>query len=125
MADSSIIKYALDKGYTLDQIADTLTQDAGYDPIAVRDKGYKTNDMLSRLGYEIAQPKQASGFSGVSDAFTTGISNVKRAGSATYDVLTGNLSGVEKTAADQNTAVKPQELTWIKSCTYFLSCRLG
>lgn len=50
MADLSIIKAAIERGYTHDEIADILAADAGFDPKEIRGNGYSSVEILGRLG---------------------------------------------------------------------------
>lgn len=56
MADYKIVQEALHRGYSMDEIADKLSSLDGYDPAAIRERGYGSTEILSKLGYE--PPKQ-------------------------------------------------------------------
>jgi hypothetical protein len=58
MADYGIVREALDRGYTLDEIADKLSMTSGFDPVAIRERGYGAPDILAKLGYEPPAPEQ-------------------------------------------------------------------
>ena len=56
MADYSIVQEAVHRGYSMDEIADKLASDAGYDPALLHERGYDSNAILLKLGY--SAPKQ-------------------------------------------------------------------
>lgn len=51
MADYSIVSEALNRGYSIGEIADRLAVDAGHDPALIRQRGYGDEDILTKLGY--------------------------------------------------------------------------
>ena len=62
MADADLVKTALDRGYTLDDIADKVSANAGLDPKAIRDRGYSSADILGKFGYQVPEaPKPEPG----------------------------------------------------------------
>lgn len=73
MADYSIVQEALKRGYSLDEIANTLAEHDGLDPSIIRERGYSATDMLSKLGYEqpAPEPQKESGdfMRGAGEAF--------------------------------------------------------
>ena len=64
MADYSLIEGALQRGYSMDEIADTLVSKQGMDPAEIRSRGYSSVEMLGRLGYSAPEPGFISGLIG-------------------------------------------------------------
>jgi hypothetical protein len=85
MADYSLVQEGLKRGYSLDEIADTLARDQGFDPSEIRSRGYSANEMLAKFGYieptpEPVKPKERSwGEAALDTAKDVGISAVKSA----------------------------------------------
>ena len=66
MADNNIVQQALDRGYSIDEIADKLSAAQGMDPAEIRDRGYESADILGKLGYQV--PDQQGPLSKAVDA---------------------------------------------------------
>ena len=65
MADYSLIEGALQRGYSMDEIADKLAQAEGFDPSAIRARGYGAEEIIGRLGYvKPEEVKPEKGFIG-------------------------------------------------------------
>lgn len=56
MENEDIVSGALARGYTIDEIADTLSKSQGFDPAEIRSRGYSSNEILGKLGYQLPQP---------------------------------------------------------------------
>ena len=52
MADYNLVKGALDRGYSLDEIANKISASNSIDPAQVRERGYSSQDILGKFGYE-------------------------------------------------------------------------
>lgn len=58
-ADYNIVQEAVHRGYSMDEIADRLAKNAGYDPALLRERGYDSNEILLKLGYSAPKPEEA------------------------------------------------------------------
>ena len=56
MADYNLIRQALERGYSMDEIADKLSEAAGFDAGEIRARGYSSDEMLGKLGYVAPPP---------------------------------------------------------------------
>ena len=88
MADYNIVQEAVRRGYSMDEIADKLATDAGYDPALLHERGYDSNEILLKLGYStpkpVANPAQKKGFKLLSDY---GIAEARSAGYSDDQIL--------------------------------------
>jgi len=53
MANSDIVSTALDRGYSIDEVANKLAATHGIDPVEVRARGYDSSEILGKLGYQV------------------------------------------------------------------------
>lgn len=96
MADNDLVQTALGRGYSLDEIANKLSADAGMDPKEIRARGYDSGEIIGKFGYQVPAEKPGMLDSAISTGkgIIGGISDAAKsvyAGATAPDEATGSV----------------------------------
>jgi len=114
MADYSLIEGALQRGYSMDEIADKLAQAEGFDPSAIRARGYGAEEIIGRLGYvKPEEVKPEKGFIGnVLDQAAHGVKTAYQGLLSAPGIYAGNPDAerIAATIQAEQSHEKPKEM---------------